>query len=366
MNTGNVAQLFATDAHNPSFAEVCEFMPTACKPIDFCVPVNRYFPPAALLEEIREALPDIVKYYPDYAATHQKALSNFTGLPMESLVVANGSTELITLLCQHAEGPFATDIPTFGRWSDLLQHREMPTHFIQRRREQGFTVEVEQIVEQVRRLSVRTLVLCNPNNPTGVAFADGEIALLVQDLADLDLIVIDESFIDFSDAESAMRLAIRTPNLVVVKSLGKSLGWHGIRIGYAVAEAGTAERLRSRVPFWNVNGLAAFVLARIVTMRDEFERSLARVCEDRDVLVKSLSAIEQLDVYPSQANFVFVGLPCTDVGRDLRDTLLTDHGLLVRTCGNKLGSSDSYMRLAVNRPVENARLLTNLRTYFDR
>ncbi len=358
-----VARLFATDAHNPSFASVRDSLPTKLVPVDFCVPVNRHFPPPELLDELREALPGLVKYYPDYAENHQRALSRFTDVTAEHIVAANGSTELITLLCRHARGPFATDVPTFGRWTDLPLQHGLPTSFIRRRRADDFALGTDRIVRHVRRHGIRTLVLCNPNNPTGAALAADEIERLVHELSDLDLIVIDESFIDFAGIDSAAPLATHTPNLVVVRSLGKSLGWHGVRLGYAVCDAHRAERLRSHVPYWNVNGLAAFVLRRVATLRPQFDASLVRVRSDRDYMLASLRSIDGLRTFASMANFVFAELPHGASGKALRDVLLAEHGLLVRECGNKLGTSERYLRLAVNRPHETDLLSRALQTW---
>ncbi|UUZ50405.1 aminotransferase class I/II-fold pyridoxal phosphate-dependent enzyme [Massilia sp. B-10] len=99
-------------------------------------------------------------------------------------------------------------------------------------------------------------MICNPNNPTGAWFTGEDIAKLIRELAHIERIIIDESFIEFSDLTSAEALAVGSHNTIVVKSMGKSLGWHGIRLGYAVANTKMAQELRAKVPYWNINGLA--------------------------------------------------------------------------------------------------------------
>ncbi|WP_182084388.1 histidinol-phosphate transaminase [Aureimonas sp. ME7] len=334
--------------------------------LDFCVPVNPYFPPPELLDEIRDALPDLVKYYPDYAETHQAHLAEWTGMPSANIVAANGSTELITLLCRNAAAPFVTPIPTFGRWTDLPRENGLSVSFLERRREAGFTLNVAEIIDQVIMTGARTLVVCNPDNPTGTVLSAPEIETLVRSLPDLDLIVVDESFIDFSDVESAAALALRSRNLVVVKSLGKALGWHGVRLGYAVANERLAAELRAQVPFWNINGLAAFVLRRVLAHAPAFRASLGRVKRDRHNMIGRLMRIDGLRVFPSAANFVFCELPDGVSGQWVRDALLQDHGLFVRECGNKLGSSDRYLRLAVHPPKAVDALCEGLREVLER
>ena len=347
MSNDQVAGLFDVRSHNPSFFAVKESAAFEGELLDFCIPVNLHFPPAELVEMIRRDLGEILRYYPDYADVHQRHIGEMTGLAPETIVPCNGSTEIITQLCQRAAGPVVTSVPTFSRWTDLPLELRVPLHTILRRRERAFRLEVGEIVARVREVGARTLVISNPNNPTGAWLTLEEVKEMTAALEDLDAVVVDESFIDFSDLESAAGLAAETSNLVVVKSMGKSLGWHGVRLGYAAANPERATRMRERLPFWNVNGLAAYVLKTVTRFKAEYRASFARVAEDRVYMTTRLSEVAGLTVYPSKANFLFVELPEGVPGKVLRDRLLKRHGLLVRECSNKLGSSEQYLRLAV-------------------
>lgn len=220
-----------------------------------------------------------------------------------------------------------------------------------------------ELVAEVQARQATRLVLCNPNNPTGAWFTQGEILQLLRALAHLEAIVIDESFIDFSTLSSAAPLALDGGNLVVVKSLGKSLGWHGVRLGYAVAGRDVASALRAQLPWWNVNGVAAFVLHQLGTCasaRAAYAASFARIAEDRRSFAQRLQQVPGLTVFPSQANFLYVELPSGVSGRVLRAELLNRYGLFVRECGNKMGSSEAYLRLAVLPPEACERLTSAL------
>jgi threonine-phosphate decarboxylase len=208
-------------------------------------------------------------------------------------------------------------------------------------------LEVDEIVKRVREVGARTLVISNPNNPTGAWLRLDEVKALASSLEDLDSIIVDESFIDFSGLESAAAISANTANLVVVKSMGKSLGWHGVRLGYAAAAPERARALQARLPFWNINGLAAYVLKTVTRFKAEYHSSFTRVAEDRVYMIEQLAGLGGLTVYPSLANFLFVELPNGLSGRLLRDRLLENYGLMVRECSNKIGSSEQYLRLAV-------------------
>ena len=347
MSNDGISDLFNVRSHNPSFFAVKESASYKGELLDFCIPVNLHFPPPELVTLIRHDLAEILRYYPDYANVHQQHIGEMTGLAPETIVPCNGSTEVITMLCQEAAGPIVTSVPTFSRWTDLPDELHVPLYTILRQRENAFRLEVEEIVRRVRAAGARTLVLSNPNNPTGAWLTLEEVRALAAELDDLDAVIVDESFIDFSELESAATYAAEIPKLVVVKSMGKSLGWHGVRLGYAVTEPVRAQALRARLPFWNVNGLAGYVLKTITRFKSEFRTSFARVAEDRVYMADQLSDVPGLTVYPSRANFLFLELPVGVSGRALRDRLLKRYGLMVRECSNKIGSSEQYLRVAV-------------------
>lgn len=364
MSTNSVLDLFQTKSHNPSFNSIKSSVKTGTELIDYCVPVNRYFPPAQLVDNIKENLQEILKYYPDYAITHQEYLSKLIDISPEFIVVANGSTEIITSLCEHAEGPILSPIPTFGRWTDLPFEFGKDVSFIQREKSQGFQLSAEEIISEVRKKDSKTLVICNPNNPTGAWFTGADIRKIITELTDLSLIIIDESFIDFSDLESASQLAIASNNTIVVKSMGKSLGWHGMRLGYAVTNKTLATKLRTRMPYWNINGLASYVLKNMVGLKDAFEHSFKNVMLDREYMYQRLKTIDEIIVYPSKGNFLYCELGATISGKFIRDYLLQKHGLIIRECSNKVGSTETYLRFSVNRQEETDRLISALRDVF--
>ncbi len=341
------AELFNVRSHNPSFFSVKESSVYKGPLLDFCIPVNLHFPPPQMVQRITERLPEILRYYPDYAEVHAKHIGEIADVPPECIVPANGSTEIITRLCHLTRGPILTPIPTFSRWTDLPNELGIPLHTIEHDVERNFRLEVAELVTRASELRVRMLVISNPSNPTGAWFEPDEIEELVLSLPDVELIVIDESFLDFSGLESAVRLIPRAQNLVVVKSLGKSLGWHGVRLGYAAMNPRAADLLKSQLPFWNVNGLAAYILKSMSEFKNEFLQSLALAAQDRTYMLNQLEGIPGLRVFPSKANFLYIELPPNVSGRKLRDRLLEQHGMMVRECSNKIGSSERYLRLAV-------------------
>lgn len=360
MSSDTSFEIFDTRFHNPSIFSV-RATASASDVLDFCVPANPYFPPPALVERIKDTLTDSLKYYPDYAPVYQDSISRLIGLPADHIVVANGVTEIITQLCRDADGPILTDVPTFGRWTDLPTQYGVPVNFIERRKERGFHLTVQEIVAQVKDTRSRTFVLCNPSNPTGACSSEADVARLLDALSQLALVVIDESFIDFAAVPTAERLVLKHGNAIVVKSMGKSLGWHGMRLGYGVANTALAERVRSRLPYWNINGLAGQVLKELHGFGEEYRASFSKVAADRSYMQERLGEVKGVRVFPSEANFILIELPPGISGKALRNDLLRRHSIFVRECSNKVGCSESFVRLVVRKRPDVDRLVAALK-----
>lgn len=353
--------IFETPFHNPSIFEIRSRTQFDGALTDFCVPANSYFPTSEMIDLIHENMGDILKYYPDYSPVHQQCISKLCGIPEENIVAANGITEIITILCRDSNGPILTPVPTFGRWTDLPPEFNVPVHFIQRDKEKNFMLSAQEIIDEANRTKAGTVVICNPNNPTGAWFTEEEINKLVTGLKHINCLIIDESFIEFSDLESAEKLAIESENVVVVKSMGKSLGCHGVRLGYAVANTSLAHIIRTQVPYWNINGLAAFILKSISRYLGEYDQSFIKTAADREYMFQQLKTVPGLKTYPSKCNFLLSELPKGVSGKEVRDILLDHYGIVTRECSNKVGSTETFLRNVVRRSHDTDKLVTALR-----
>lgn len=323
---------------------------------DYCIPVNPYFPTPEIFESLRRRLDTILKFYPSTNEDIAARLGDFVGLDPDTLVLGNGSTELISWINRLlVTESLAIPVPTFSRWTDDPTLSGKSVRPFLREAEKDFRLTAGEFAAAVLRLRARAAVLCNPNNPTGAVMPRKEVLSVLDVLRDLDVVVIDESFIDFAAHEatpSVDRDVVRYPNAVVLKSLGKNLGLHGVRMGYAVANPILAARLRDALPFWNLNSLAQALIDELPSARNEYEAGRRRVVRDRVYLEQRLFTVPGLKVYPSQANYVYFRIPDGIDGVALRNHLLVEHGCLLRECGNKLGSDCQHFRVAARPPRE--------------
>ncbi|MBD0417679.1 aminotransferase class I/II-fold pyridoxal phosphate-dependent enzyme [Streptomyces sp. TRM S81-3] len=362
---GNVTSLFrGTAAHSPSMAALTRESGDGAGPVDFCIPCNPYFPTPAMFDELAVRLREIVTYYPSSADTITAELCALLQLPPQCVAMGNGSTELITWL-DHlmVRDSLAVPVPTFGRWTDQPMETGKRVDMFPLQESGGFALDLAQYAEFIRARGSRVAVVCNPNNPDGGFLHRHALVQFLDAMADLDLVVVDESFLEFADAEadpSVVPEAVIRPNVVVLRSLGKNFGLHGIRFGYLVANPQIAGRVRAMLPKWNLNSFAEHVVFMLRDHGAEYAQSLHQVRRDRLEMASLLSALPGLTVYPSQGNFLFVRLPVGAEGTVVRDRLLTEHRVLVRECGNKIGSSSRFLRLVVRPQVDVRRLVSGL------
>jgi histidinol-phosphate/aromatic aminotransferase/cobyric acid decarboxylase-like protein len=365
--TGFDTSILHKGSHSASYFDLSRSMGEGAELVDFCIPCNPYFPTPEMFDELARDLKNILKYYPSDSATITAKLASVLGLHPQTVAMANGSTELITwidhLLIKHS---VAIPIPTFGRWTDQPMETGKRVDMYPLQERDGFRLDLDDYVRFIRDRGSRVAVVCNVNNPDGGYLPRREVIRFMDDLSDLDLVVIDESFIDFSDAERYPSVgpdAVIRPNAVVLKSLGKNFGLHGIRFGYLLANPGIAHKIGKALPKWNLNSLAEKVVFMISAHGEEYEESLRLLSRDRRAMAAELGRIPGITVFPSQGNFVLVKLPTEWSGVTLRDFLVANHGIYTRECGNKLGMTSQFMRLVV-RPINDVgRLMEGLVDY---
>ncbi|MFD0857106.1 pyridoxal phosphate-dependent aminotransferase [Actinomadura adrarensis] len=358
------ASLLRQNAHSPSFFALNRDGGHGADIVDFCIPCNPYFPTRDMFGRLRDNLETILKYYPSGADTITAELCSTLGLNPQTVAMGNGSTELITWI-DHllVRDSLAIPIPTFGRWTDQPMETGKRVDMFPLPESRDFNLDLESYIAFLRERRSRVAVICNPNNPDGGYLPRQDVIRMMDALVDLDLVIVDESFIDFVDAEPHTSVAAEAtirPNVIVLKSLGKNFGLHGIRFGYLVANPALAGKVRSMLPKWNLNSFAEIVVFLLKEHRAEYQQSLQRLAMDRRSMARQLAAMPGLKVFPSQGNFLLVKLPDGMSGVQLRDYLINEHGVFVRECGNKLGSTSSFLRLVVRPPQDVHRLLNGL------
>jgi len=347
--------LFAKTTHNPSFASLTKHFTEINGLRDYCIPVNPYFPPQQVMDKLQERIAFALKYYPGSNENIAENIAQLSGIANPKTIIAgNGSTEIISWLNSlFIKESLFVPVPSFGRWIEEPQGLGIELHTYHYEDAQNQYASPEQLAAEVMTSGARNLVICNPNNPTGSLLSREQILWLLDELAHLDNIIIDESFIDFSGEEppSIKNDVANYRNAWVLKSLGKNVGLHGLRMGFAISNEANIAQLRKHLPYWNVNGITEMLLHLIKNEHASYHQSRMKTIADAIYLSERVEELPEFTSYPTHSNFIFAKLRDDINGTELRDRMLQNHGCFIRNCGNKLGSSEQYFRIAA-RPVD--------------
>ena len=329
---------------------------------DFCYMTNPYFPSERLLEAMQANLRVLIKSYPSTNWYLSSVLARNLNLTHKEVVVANGASELINFIIARFVKNLAVPVPTFDEFTNRakVQGKQVSPFSIARR----FTLDIDEFISHVRTTNSNSALLIRPNNPTGGYVSKEELVHFLNTMTDLDLILVDESFMDFVDAEvdpSAIDLIYQYPNLMIIKSLSKNYGIPGLRLGYAAAGSSAwIEALRSDLPIWNINSLAQFFFEEMGDYLSEYENSCHRVRASTDRLLRGLEEVSYLYPYPTQGNFILCWVLYGFTAQELTGRLFEHARILINDCGSKDGLDDRFIRFASRTDEDNDRLLKAL------
>ena len=323
---------------------------------------NPYFPPEEFLTDLGARLQVLIKAYPSTNWHISSLLAKSLGLTQQELIVANGASELISTITSRFVQNLAVPVPTFNEYINRAEVQgKSVSPFVT---SGDFELDPEAFIQHVKPTQANSALLIQPNNPTGTFISKENMRYLLESLRSLDLILVDESFIEFVHAEpnpSVLDLIFEYPNLIILNSLSKNYGIPGLRLGYAAS--GNQERvadLRQDLPIWNINSLAQFFLEKMPDYQEQFYRSCELLKSATQRMYSGLQDIPYLKPYPTQGNFVLCRILHGFNASELTAHLFNRHRILVNNCGGKEGLEDSFLRIACRTEEENAELLEAL------
>ena len=356
--------LFYETSHSPAVADLVGYE-KAKDIIDFCFIANPYYPTREMLDELQRTLPNLIKSYPSSnPLMSQKNLADVLNVDPERLIIGNGATELIALIDMTLIDRIAVPIPTFGEYIEKMKdQRDADLYALDP--ENRYNLCLGDYLAWVHQRKLECLLVINPGNPTGQFIPLEEMVDFLHRARDLELVIVDESFIDFSGdpVPSLLPIADQFTNLLIVRSMSKHCGVPGLRLGYCYsANLFVLNRLRRFVPTWNLNTLAQYFLSLLPTTDASYQDARKRLMGDVRWLYGNLRTIPHLDVYPTGANFVLFKIQNGMTAGELQARLLAEHQMYVRDCSNKLGMDAFHIRVASQGRDKDARLVDALHT----
>lgn len=332
---------------------------------DFCYLVNPYFPPKKLIDEMTASFKTLLTQYPSGAAQQSLLASKIFNVMPEHIVVGNGAAELIASLAKFVKGPVAIPFPTFNEYPERLGQAQVvpvPTDM------HTFSYSVDDIIKTVKEEQARAVVLINPDNPTGNFLERGEVLRLCAELKKTGTVLFfDESFIDFAEKPKRYTLLdenilIEHPNLVVVKSISKSYGVPGLRLGVlACADTQYITHIKKANAIWNINSFGEYFLQ----IYDKYNKAYTAACDsiarERRRFSTRLQEIQGITVFPSQANYILCRLTGSVKAEALAVKLLETYNIFIKDLSSKkCFESGGYIRLTVRDEKDNDDLVAAL------
>lgn len=334
------------------------------KLLDFCYLVNPYFPPDKMKDELRANFDTLLTEYPSGMRVNSLLAAKYFGVHQENILIGNGAAELIKCLMGWLNGNVGFVRPTFDEYPNRYDE-ELSVDYTPKNRDYSYSAD--DLIDFFNDKSIQNLIVVNPDNPSGNYIPKEDVMRLVNWAKEKSIkIIIDESFVDFADEEGSSLIEQDTldsnPHLYVMKSISKSYGVPGLRLGVlATGDCETIKLLKKEVAIWNINSFGEFYMQIEGKYKNDYTAALARIRKERARFQEELKKINGIRVIPSQANYVMVELAEDISPRELLKTLLIKHNLLIKELTTKTNGRN-YLRLAVRNTEDNNKLLTALNT----
>lgn len=337
--------------------------------LDFCYLVNPYFPPQQMVDEMMASFNTLLREYPSGMRVNSLLAGKYFGVKQDYIVVGNGAAELIKAFIERHTSKIGVIYPTFEEYPNRST-KDMIVSYLPTNNDMQY--DAEDIINYFGDKEIGTLLLINPDNPSGNYIPYNDLLRLIAWTKERGMeFIVDESFVDFVDAEGEISLIkddilAANTHLYVVKSISKSYGVPGLRLGVlASGDCETIARLKKEVAIWNINSFGEFYMQIYEKYHKEYLKACELFREERRLFSEELKQVPYLRVIPSQANYFLCEL-ITDkfTSKELAVRLLADHDILIKDCSGKSAfSRGSYIRLAVRDRKDNHKLTEALKEY---
>ncbi len=329
--------------------------------LDFCYLVNPYFPNQRLRDELAASFQRLLTEYPSGQRVNDLLASKNFNVEQQYITVGNGAAELINALMSTMQGKVGVIRPTFEEYPNRLEQDRVVVY---QTKAPNFHYSADDLMTYFADKGIDALVLINPDNPSGNYIPYEDCIRLTEwcQLKHIQLI-IDESFIDFSTEHPtffANEILEAHANLIVMKSISKSYGVPGLRLGVmASANTQLMSAVRSKLSIWNINSFGEFFMQILGKYEKSYRQAMDVFRAERTRFVAELQDIPYLRVLPSEANYVLCEVKPGHTPRELTVTLIREYKILIKDCTGKCGAP--FIRLAIRDTKDNNRLLEALR-----
>ena len=341
------------------------------KMLDYCYLVNPYFPTKRMKDELRSSFDTLLTEYPSGMFVNSLLAGKYFGIRQDYVVVGNGAAELIKSLMERLLAGSSTSkvgviYPTFEEYPHRLKQEDIVA-FQPDNRDLKYTED--DLIAFYTGKGISSLLLINPDNPSGnfISMAGLQKLLAWSKTQQIQLIV-DESFVDFSDDfEHNTLLRNETladnPQLVVMKSISKSYGVPGLRLGIlASSDVALIKWIKKDISIWNINSFAEFYMQIFGKYESDYLAACRKFIAERSRFEVLLREIPYMRVLPTQANYFCIELTDKYSSAELTKLLLERYNIMVKDCDSKNGlKGRNFIRISVRSQQDNDQLIAALK-----
>lgn len=336
------------------------------KMLDYCYLVNPYFNESRIIDEMEAYFRTLISEYPSGMKVNSLLASKCWGVKEEYIIPGNGAAELIKALMELLPGSLGIIRPTFEEYPNRRDKDSLVT-FVPQNNEYRYSAS--DLMNYFGEHHADNILLINPDNPSGNFIPiDDVIALAAWCQSNSIRLIVDESFVDFSKGYESNTLLYDNilenyPRLVVMKSISKSYGVPGIRLGILCsADTLLIAKMKKMVSIWNINSFAEYFMQIFNKYEKDYKRACEKFIAEREDFERNLKTISFLRVIPSQANYFLCEILPPMNANELVLKMLKKYNILVRDCSDKLGlDGKQYMRIAVRSHEDNKRFIAAFR-----
>jgi histidinol-phosphate/aromatic aminotransferase/cobyric acid decarboxylase-like protein/choline kinase len=335
--------------------------------LDFCYLVNPYFPTEQMWKEMGANFKEVSSQYPSGMKIQSIVAGKIFMVSPEQIVVGNGAADLIASLLRASKGAVGIVEPTFNEYPERAGIDRVIRYSAKMN---DFSYQPKDVISTWKLGQASWGILINPDNPSGHFLVCDTVEKFVEECEAAGIRpIVDESFVDF--AEPGLRFSLlneeylnKHHSLVVIRSISKSYGVPGLRLG--VLASGDEELIRvikKDVAIWNVNSPAELFMQIFDKHKTDYRIACDKIVAERTRLSLELQAINGITVYPSQANYILVKIDNKVDSRTLSERILFEHNILIKDLGGKPGfPTGTFIRVAVKNRGENDRLISAIET----
>ncbi|MCM1022115.1 MAG: aminotransferase class I/II-fold pyridoxal phosphate-dependent enzyme [Muribaculum sp.] len=334
---------------------------------DFCYLVNPYFPTVRMVDEMKSSFNILLRQYPSGSAINRMLAGKYFGISQRYVAVGNGAAELIKAVVETGKGLTGLVLPSFEEYYNRMDADKI---VVFTPNNEDFRYNASDLMHHFGNRQLSRLLIVNPDNPSGNMIPRAELLELCEWTRKKNIeLVIDESFVDFADGNIADNTLLSDivlesyPHLVVIKSISKSYGVPGLRLGItASANTALVNSIQKNCAIWNINSFAEYYMQIFGKYESDYRRACNLIGEARQKFQLDLAESECLRPIYSQANYFLCQLREPYTAEQLSVWLLDNYGILIKNCAGKRGFPDGsqFVRVAVRDQADNNRFIEAL------